>query len=274
MDVKRVLSLAPNLPNEVIRALEEEKIDHPRAGEAYRRVVLVPEDSQGTLRSVQDREAPSSMPLSFPTSPGAVQVGKDGMEEFDLTRLDTTMDEEFPSQVAGPNQWESGADFSVGSRGAGLMPSVSPPTPVAVLSRSRFHCLALEDSESDTASVPGVDRRTRRRLSLIWRADGHAVESVPSEDPAEEDDRDSVVSGEGSVESVEEEAMPFRLPGLRANQAAFRGLDEVNLVNEFSQRACVMSQQLMEAVQSATSPFQYARPREQDANASPTCCKV
>ena len=75
---------------------------------------------------------------------------------------------------------------------------------------------------------------------MIWRADGHPVESVPSEDPAEEDDRDSVVSGEGSVESVEEEAMPFRLPGLRATQAALRGLDEVNLVNEFSQRACVM----------------------------------
>ena len=34
--------------------------------------------------------------------------------------------------------------------------------------------------------------------------------------------------------------MLFRLPGLRATQAAFRGLDEVNLVNEFSQRACVM----------------------------------
>ena len=60
---------------------------------------------------------------------------------------------------------------------------------------------------------------------------------MPSEDPAEEDDRDSVVSGERSVESVEEEAMFFRLPGLRE---AFRGFDEVNLVNEFSQRPCVM----------------------------------
>ena len=59
------------------------------------------------------------------------------MEEFDLTRLDI------------------GADFSVGSRGAGLMPSVSLPTPVAVLSGSRFHCLAVEDSESDAESVPG-----------------------------------------------------------------------------------------------------------------------
>ena len=86
-----------------------------------------------------------------------------------------------------------------------------------------------EESESDTESVPGIDRRTRRRLSLIWRADGNAVESAHNardgfcfEDPAEEDERDSVVSGEGSVESVEEEAMPFRLPGLRAIQAAFR----------------------------------------------------
>ena len=221
VDVEPVLSPAPSPPNEVIRALEEDLLDHPRAGKACRRV-LVPEDSQGTPRSVQDREAPSSMPLSFPTSPGgAVRVGKDGMEELDLTRLDTTTDEEFPSQVAGPTQWESGADFSVGSRGAGLMPSVSPPTPVAtVLSGSRFHCLAVGDSESDSESVPGIDRRTRRRLSLIWRADGHPVESVPSEDPAEEDDRDSVVSGEGSVESVEEEAMPFRLPGLRGRRCS------------------------------------------------------
>ena len=87
------------------------------------------------------------------------------------------------------------------------MPFVSLPTPVAVLSGSRFHSLAVEDSESDTESIPGIDRRTRRRLSLIWRADGHTVESVPSEDPAEEDDRDSVVSGEGSVESVEKQCL-------------------------------------------------------------------
>ena len=71
------------------------------------------------------------------------------MEEFDLTKLDTTSDEEFPSQVAGPTQWESGANFLVGSRGIGVMQSVSLPTPVAVLSGSRFHCLAVEDSESE-----------------------------------------------------------------------------------------------------------------------------
>ena len=60
------------------------------------------------------------------------------------------------------------------------------------------------------------------------------------EDPAEEDDRDSVVSGEQSVGSVEEEAMPFLLQGLRATQTAFRVLDDVNLTTAFEKRACLM----------------------------------
>ena len=137
---------------------------------------------------------------------------------------------------------ESGADFSVGSTGSGLIPSINLPAPVVRnwSLRIKIPCLAAEDSESDTESVPGIDRRTRRRLSLIWRADEHPVESVASKDPVEEDDRDSVASGIGSVESVEEEAMPFRLPGLRVTEAVFRGLDAENLVNEFSQRTCVM----------------------------------
>ena len=42
---------------------------------------------------------------------------------------------------------------------------------VAVPSGSRFQCLADHDSESDTESVLGIDRKTRRRLSLVWRAD-------------------------------------------------------------------------------------------------------
>ena len=161
VDVEPVVSPAPSPPIEVIRV-------GGRFARPPTRVVLVPEDSQGTPRSVQDRE----VPLSFPTSRERSGLGRDGMEEFDLTRLEPTSDEEFPSQVAGPTQWESGADFLVGSRGAGLMPSVSLPT-----SGSRFHCLAVEDSEFDTKSVPGINRRTGRRLSLIWRADGHPVES-------------------------------------------------------------------------------------------------
>ena len=53
----------------------------------------------------------------------------------------------------------------------------------------------------------------------------YAWEDDHGEDPAEEDDRDSAVSGEQSVGSVEDEAMPFRLSGLIATQAAFRVLE-------------------------------------------------
>ena len=39
-----------------------------------RRVVLVPEESQGTPQSVQDREPPSSVPVTtFPSSSGTVR---------------------------------------------------------------------------------------------------------------------------------------------------------------------------------------------------------
>ena len=48
----------------------------------------------------------------------------------------------------------------------------SGATPVAV-PRS------VRDSESDNDSVPGIDRRTRRRLSLVWRS--HTTDSVPEQ---------------------------------------------------------------------------------------------
>ena len=96
-------------------------------------------------------------------------------------------------------------------------------------------------------------RRPSRRLVLVeTQHDGRAepdsdtdsvvcaLEDDHGEDPAEEDDRESVVSGEQSVGSVEEEAMPFRLPGLRATQTAFRALDDVNLTAAFEKRACLM----------------------------------
>ena len=62
---------------------------------------------------------------------------------------------------------------------SGLTASGSPASVVPVLSGSRFQCLANHDSESDTESVPDIDRRTRKRLSLIWRADPVATPDVP-----------------------------------------------------------------------------------------------
>ena len=60
-------------------------------------------------------------------------------------------------------QWESGAEFSVINRGSGLTGSASPISVTPVASVSRFQCLADDDSETDTESVPRIDRRTRRR---------------------------------------------------------------------------------------------------------------
>ena len=90
--------------------------------------------------------------------------------------------------------------------------------------------LVLVETQHDDGAEPDSDTDS---VVCAWE-DDHG------EDPAEEDDRDSVVSGEQSVGSVEEEAMPFRLPGLRATQAAFRVLDAVNLTTAFDKRACLM----------------------------------
>ena len=90
--------------------------------------------------------------------------------------------------------------------------------------------LVLVETQHDGGAEPDSDTDS---VVCAWE-DDHG------EDPAEEDDRDSVVSGEQSVGSVEEEAMPFRFPGLRATQAAFRVLDDVNLTTAFDKRACLM----------------------------------
>ena len=91
--------------------------------------------------------------------------------------------------------------------------------------------------DAESHDCVGVDqlaetqaRRPSRRFVLVHDGGAEPVSDTDSvvcaleddhgEDPAEEDDRDSVASGEQSVGSVEEEAMPFRLPGLRATQTA------------------------------------------------------
>ena len=65
--------------------------------------------------------------------------------------------------------------------------------------------------------------------------DTESVRTVPAEgypeDPAEEDDVNS---------DDEEEELPFHIPGAATGRAAFASLDEVALVDEFDERACVM----------------------------------
>ena len=44
----------------------------------------------------------------------------------------------------------------------------------------------------------------------------------------------------GSAEKSEEDDVPFRFPRLATFRGAFTNLDDVNLVEEFDERACVM----------------------------------
>ena len=67
------------------------------------------------------------------------------------------------------------------------------------------------------------------------------VSAIP-DDSAEEDDRESLWSVKGDLESADdvEEEIPFRHPGVRTCQLGFRTLDVVQLCDAFEQRGCLM----------------------------------
>ena len=92
--------------------------------------------------------------------------------------------------------------------------------------------LTIQDSE-DEQEPPAME---------VQASDTESVVTVRADDPAEEDDRDSLAesSGDGEVESEVEEEIPFRHPGVRTSQRAFNSLDQVNLCEEFKQRSCLM----------------------------------
>ena len=77
-------------------------------------------------------------------------------------------------------------------------------------------------------------------------SDTESNRTVPADgwddDPAEEDDRmsEADVGFVGGAEESEEEDVPFRLPGMATLRGAFASLDDVNLLEEFDERACVM----------------------------------
>ena len=77
-------------------------------------------------------------------------------------------------------------------------------------------------------------------------SDTESNRTVPADgwddDPAEEDDRmsEADVGFIGGAEESEEDDVPFRLPGVATLRGAFASLDDVNLVEEFDERACVM----------------------------------
>ena len=111
-----------------------------------------------------------------------------------------------------------------------VMIVLGSPNLLEARAKSPSRRLVLAETQHDGGVEPDSDTD-----SVVYAWEDHH-----GEDPAEEDDRDSVVSGEQSVGSVEEEAMLFRLQELKATQAAFRVLDDVNLSTVFDKRACLM----------------------------------
>ena len=69
-----------------------------------------------------------------------------------------------------------------------------------------------------------------------------AAEAIPDDPAEEEDDRESLWSVGGDLESADdvEEEIPFRHPGVRTCQLGFRSLDVVQLCDAFEQRGCLM----------------------------------
>ena len=172
-------------PSEVLRALEANLCSNPRAS---RRVVLVPQSLDGTPRvfdvqepdpSVNDSvirgttiqvEPSEQVPSTMPASSGVREVHRGE------TILDSSDDEPLARRVSavlsgspGRTQRDSEVQVSSGNRRADNE-IVSPSQAAEVQGLEQV-------SESETESVPGIDRRTRRRLSLVWRA--NIPDSVP-----------------------------------------------------------------------------------------------
>ena len=108
-----------------------------------------------------------------------------------------------------------------------------------------FHprkCPHTVPNSVDVVHVDLTDGEVEGALS-----DTDSNRTVPADgwddDPAGEDDRMSeadVVFIDGAEESEEEQA-PFRLPDVAILRGALASLDDVNLVEEFDETACVMN---------------------------------
>ena len=141
----------PSPPSDLIRALESDLCSHPRASS---RVVLVPQSPDGTPRSVHD--AQETVPSGTQGPGQAMPIEVERGETIEDSSEDETSVRRVSAVLAGPSgriQWDSDVNVSmaVGNEIVSRLPSeVHGPD---------------EDGESDTESVPGINRRTRRRLS-------------------------------------------------------------------------------------------------------------
>ena len=177
-------------PGEVIRALEEDLCRHPRAS---RRFVLAPQSPGGTPVSIQDptpsvTEFPVSASQGFPepatllASSGAVrQVNRGG------TIVDSSEDEPVVQRVS---------SVPAGSFGSVLWDSQTSnenvgPTRVVAVPWSRH-----------------IDRRTRRRLNLVWRA----PDPVPVQNEV-----DDVFESQAPFVEASREVVPERVGGVQSH---------------------------------------------------------
>ena len=172
----------------------------------HRRLVLVPQDSQGTPRSVQDREPPPStvqvsVPSTIPASSGTVR------------RLVLVQ-----SQQMEPN-------------------SGSTTVPASIPFQNRFEALRELDQVADQEG-DAIEEVDERHSDLMSEEDGRSVSG--------EDDSDSIVgASEADQEAVVHDPTPGEapvefIPRDTQNVAAFASLDLVDMREVFSCRASVM----------------------------------
>ena len=173
--------------SEVLRALEADLCSNPHAS---RRVVLVPQSLDGTPRLVHDVQEPDPSlndsvirgttiqvePIE--QVPSTVRVREVHRHE---TILDSSDDKPLARRVSavlsgspGRTQRDSEVQVSSGNRRADN--EIVSPSQAAEVQ-------GLEQVSEFAESVPGIDRRTRRRLSLVWRA--NIPDSVPVQNQAD-----------------------------------------------------------------------------------------
>ena len=140
---------------------------------------LVSQQSRLFLNGEVSTNNDSKMSLHKPANSGAVREGQRGE-----TIVDSSEDETWVRRVSAvlegpPGRIQRDSDVEVSLAVGNEIASRSPPSEVQGPD---------EDSESETDSVPGIDRRTRRRLSLVWRA--NIGDAVPVQNMADLPDSD------------------------------------------------------------------------------------
>ena len=223
--------------------------------------MLVPADSQDTPQSVQDREPPSTMPVTtIPASSGTVRrlVLVQSQQREPISRSDEAV-----STVPGTPVGLALADggFDVGSTAedsqqVSPLVEVLPAHPSRRVVLARMEGVAAEESlhmlhDSPPAAVQTTQgdsdtetQDSRRSIVDVPEFDftrGSDEEVIPFDSPGSEVEFEESIAGEEEAVPVSEEEFPD-VPDVRAPvlRAAFRTLDDVDTCHQFRQRAAVM----------------------------------